>query len=139
MIKICSKCKTEKHVSQFNMDKSRTDGRFPQCKECRSTYTVKYKQLNPEQRKQKAKEWRSRRDANIEARNKYLERSALYSLKSRYGITVQEVLEIANRQGGVCAICGRTPQKKKFGGLHIDHDHNTKRLEGYFAMSVIVV
>lgn len=38
----------------------------------------------------------------------------------RYGLTVEDWLEILNRQGGVCAVCGKTPRTGRF---NTDHDH----------------
>jgi Autographiviridae endonuclease VII len=35
--------------------------------------------------------------------------------------------ELAARQGGVCAICGRPPKTRR---LDIDHDHETMRVRG---------
>lgn len=35
--------------------------------------------------------------------------------------------ELAQRQGGVCAICGRPPATRR---LDIDHDHRTMQVRG---------
>jgi len=37
--KICSKCKEEKKVCEFYTDKSKIDGYYSSCKECRNTYS----------------------------------------------------------------------------------------------------
>jgi len=34
-MKICSKCELSKSIEDFNKDKSRKDGLFPQCKVCK--------------------------------------------------------------------------------------------------------
>lgn len=36
----------------------------------------------------------------------------------KYHITAREFYEMLTQQGGVCAICGRTPHE-----FHVDHDH----------------
>ena len=48
MTKICSKCKIEKSFDGFNIDKSRKDGLFPYCKDCRNTYNKIYSKNNAE-------------------------------------------------------------------------------------------
>lgn len=42
--KRCSKCKHFKPLSDFNKDRNRKDGYYPQCKVCRSKYQKKYGQ-----------------------------------------------------------------------------------------------
>jgi len=50
------------------------------------------------------------------------------SLKYRYGLTADEVVEIVKRQGG-CGICRRkTPDGS--GWWHVDHDHKTDKVRG---------
>jgi ribosomal protein L44E len=52
-------------------------------------------------------------------------------LKSRYGITEHQVVELALLQEGRCAICGAVPDtSKKRGGLHVDHDHASGVVRG---------
>ena len=45
-MKICSKCKTEKELSEFNKDKTRTDGYSYLCKFCLKQKQKKYYQNN---------------------------------------------------------------------------------------------
>jgi hypothetical protein len=45
--------------------------------------------------------------------------SRTYHLKRRYGITAEEVDEMLEAQGGLCAICRTEP------AAHVDHDHDT--------------
>jgi hypothetical protein len=37
-IKICTKCKEEKEVCEFNIDKTKIDGHYSSCKECKKSY-----------------------------------------------------------------------------------------------------
>lgn len=41
----------------------------------------------------------------------------------RYGITAEQFDELLEKQGGACALCGRTEPDHKF-GWQLDHDHN---------------
>lgn len=53
--------------------------------------------------------------------------------KRNYGITIEEYLDIAERQNYKCAICGRDnfPMKSSSSGLLVvDHDHNTGVVRG---------
>lgn len=43
-MKTCSKCKVEKKHAAFGKDKTREDGLFPQCKDCRRSPKVKHKE-----------------------------------------------------------------------------------------------
>jgi hypothetical protein len=45
-----------------------------------------------------------------------------HQLKHRYGITIEEYETMLEAQGGVCAVCGSPPKRKR---LHVDHDHET--------------
>ena len=45
-----------------------------------------------------------------------------------YGLSVQQYLEMYDKQEGKCAICNRKPHTKR--GLHIDHCHKTGEVRG---------
>lgn len=46
-MKICSKCKTEKAISEFEKDSSKKDGHKYQCKTCRNAYRKSYEKGHP--------------------------------------------------------------------------------------------
>jgi hypothetical protein len=48
-------------------------------------------------------------------------------LKYKYGLTPEDYDAKLAEQGGVCAICGKSPTKRR---LHIDHCHETGRIRG---------
>lgn len=79
------------------------------CKSCWNAYQSVYRRR------------RYRDDA--EYRAKALETSRL----RLYGVTRAEYDELLERQGGVCAICGAPPNRKKLG---VDHDHETGEIRG---------
>ena len=74
--KICSKCKQEKSVGEFNKKLDTKDGLRSDCRECRK----QYRQENPEKIK------------NAE-------------LKRKYGITLEQCNAMAEEQGNACVIC----------------------------------
>jgi hypothetical protein len=49
-LKICSKCRQSKTIDDFNVDKSRQDGKYPYCKECHRSESKHY---NAKQRESK--------------------------------------------------------------------------------------
>jgi hypothetical protein len=55
-------------------------------------------------------------------------------LRRTFGITLEEYGALLVAQGGVCKICGGHARKRskypEHVGLHVDHDHNTKRVRG---------
>jgi hypothetical protein len=56
---------------------------------------------------------------------KYKKRMRKYLLKSRYNMTIECYESMLEKQGGVCAVCGRTNNKKP---LLIDHNHDTGKV-----------
>lgn len=48
-----------------------------------------------------------------------------------YGLTLKDYERQLKFQGGVCAICGRTPKNFR---LNIDHNHITNRIRGLLCM-----
>lgn len=45
----------------------------------------------------------------------------------KYGVSGEEYESLLSYQNGVCAICGKPPEKKKLG---VDHDHVSNRIRG---------
>jgi Recombination endonuclease VII len=45
-----------------------------------------------------------------------------WNLRARYGLNQEELEKILAKQGGACAICGKTDAGGR-GRFHIDHDH----------------
>ena len=62
-MKICSRCKTEKSVSEFHKDKNKKDGLNNICKMCAIEKGKKYRQANPEKVREQDKKYRQ---ANLE-------------------------------------------------------------------------
>lgn len=56
-MKICSKCKTSKDVSEFYKDKRNIDGLYSDCKTCHGEHTMAWDKNNPEVGRTRASEW----------------------------------------------------------------------------------
>jgi hypothetical protein len=48
--------------------------------------------------------------------------------RREHGISADDVDAMIEAQGGVCAICGRTP--KRAASWHVDHEHATGAIRG---------
>jgi len=61
------------------------------------------------------------------------------SIKSKYGLTQAEYLELEAAQNGVCAICKKPEKRTTKSGermnLHVDHCHNSKQVRGLLCHS----
>lgn len=90
-------------------------------------------------RKNAAKHCKRSRDHYIKNREAKLRYQKSYTLKSAYGITLDDYEQMLSAQGGMCAICGQppnpTPARRKprirpDRQLVVDHDHRTGRVRG---------
>jgi hypothetical protein len=114
-VKTCSKCKTEKPLSEFWIDRQR--GRHKaHCKSCTVAAARNWRKRNPSyetDRYQKVK---------IETRERHLVR--------KYRVSLVDYARMLAAQDGKCAICGalETGQHKQV--FHVDHCHQTGRVRG---------
>lgn len=76
--KICSKCKVEKDVDEFNKNKSTRDGLRTECKECRFAYSTEHKEYISAYKKEHYRK----------NKVKYNERSKRYYVKNREYLSV---------------------------------------------------
>jgi hypothetical protein len=61
-------------------------------------------------------------------KDRVIKRTSKRSLKSRYNLTIEDLLEMLRKQNGVCAICGKPPKEGR--NLDVDHCHETKEIRG---------
>ena len=101
MSKVCPKCGTPREEDEFYKNKSKVDGMQLWCIPCRRAADREYYLDNREWIL--IREWRS-------------------SLVRRYNITYKIYFSILNKQGGVCAVCGKTELTQR--QLCVDHDHS---------------
>lgn len=113
--KTCRKCESVKDESEFPRNSQSKDGRHPWCKSCKNARSAGYyARWTDEQR--------------------LLHRARV--VKSRYGISVDLLRAIFEKQEGCCAICGKAgvmpasshPNKKEV--LVIDHDRASGEVRG---------
>lgn len=101
MLKTCSRCRLEKEIAEYHKDNSAKDGFRSACKTCVSQYNKTIPSLLTRAR----------------------------SLKSRYGISIEQYEEMLNSQNGKCAICASSSNgyRGKY-GMAVDHCHLTGKV-----------
>lgn len=77
--KICTKCKIEKSIIDYNKDPQKSDGLHSQCKNCRKK----------------------------ERTNSIIRRERDYKLKKRYNLSLNDYEYYYHLQNGRCAICSK--------------------------------
>ena len=55
--KTCSKCGETKELSHFNSDKSKADGKYPSCRDCKKNTDKEYRTKNLEKKRSKDREY----------------------------------------------------------------------------------
>jgi hypothetical protein len=101
MIKVCSKCNTEKPLDSFGVNKATKDGLQYHCRPCLSKQ--RKKSYSPERRASK-------------------------NLERKFNITLEDYDALLAQQGGKCAICkSEEPKGKRFS---VDHNHATGEVRG---------
>lgn len=119
--KTCTQCETPKELTAFNLDKTRPDGRFPWCKECKYRKEAAERLANPGRNAQQCKEWRNANLAKARQidKDRYAkrDRKVLNATKSRWGKRnkVKRLIEVRARQAkkkqALCECC-QTPEAK---------------------------
>lgn len=103
-LKKCTKCKTDKELSEYHKDSGQRSGYRCRCKECHKS-------------------------ANSTYNKKIRDKRQFYVLKSATRVTKDQYNSLLNLQDNKCAICNKTAEdnKKKLG---VDHCHSTLLIRG---------
>ena len=111
-MKRCSKCKTEKHLEDFYIQKSGRRAGQPtaRCKGCQSAQSKAYYAANTEKSKAAHKGWVSRNKDRVKK----------HKIKATFGIEPHEY----DAMPKVCVICGAVDD------LCVDHSHRSGRVRG---------
>ncbi|GAF68772.1 unnamed protein product, partial [marine sediment metagenome] len=120
ILKKCTKCGEEKHLSKFKSDKRCRDGKQSACSECSyRLYDKPRFKSNKYREYQKKYRVKNRDKLNRQARNSYYKRN--------YGLTIDDFDKMYSIQNGKCYLCGIHQSKLKH-TLAIDHCHKTGKI-----------
>lgn len=120
MTKICPNCQEDLPTSFFNKS-NRRDGYQTYCRACHNKMQREKYNSDP-----MAKVKRQLRAGRRKEKNPTAQREA--ELKRLYGITLQDYVDMFEKQGEVCAICKEKCKTKK--SLSVDHDHASGKVRG---------
>lgn len=128
-MKECSKCKETKPLDDFHKRKSSKDNRTGVCKAC---YNKQVRERPNRQeflvsQRQRSKEYyQKNREAVIKRTVEYgktnAEQKRRWTLKTRYGISLDDYDELLTKQDNKCAICKGV--NANGWALSVDHDHS---------------
>lgn len=148
-LKLCTKCKKEKLLSEYHRDKGQKSGLAPRCKTCKAKYMKEFRE-SPKGQKQKdyakrpdiraknierSREYRQSGKKAISAKKYYdSDKGRDFYLKRYHKITLKQYTEMLLDQKGVCKICGLPETNPNGRGgikpLSVDHNHATGKIRG---------
>lgn len=127
--KVCTKCGTEKPLTEYHCQAASRDGHRNHCKVCQRRIHDDWYANNKQRRVDTNRIWRA------ENHDRYRDSW----LRNKYGIGQDDYTRMLTDQGGVCAICGTGPDPNNpLPGnrvLHVDHCHATGRVRGLLCHS----
>ena len=137
--KVCRACGKEKELSDFYKKARTADGKTSECIECfknrQKVLYYKHVKEDPDyQKKQYANRIDPVRKLAWSLRELYDVRDNHF--KNKYGISLKEYTDMVEKQGGVCALCGKEETQRSWKGndtprfLAVDHDHKTGKIRG---------
>lgn len=129
MIQTCTRCGESKQEVEYYL---RNDGRRRSlCKLCYSVHNREMRVKHKDKRDAYDAERGSGWDRHPEGREKYAqndEQRFKSYIKRQYDLEWSDYLELAEKQAGLCAICGKPDENRP--RLSIDHDHYSGRVRG---------
>lgn len=127
--KKCGRCEQEKALGEFNQGRRYADGLQPWCKSCFQAYHHAWRQ-DPDNKERDRKYHKDRYD-RMQATGEYGLNQRKSILKRKYGISLNEYVNMLVAQGQKCAICGSdSPNREGADSFDVDHDHETGKVRG---------
>jgi hypothetical protein len=120
-MRYCYVCKTDKPLSDFSKDPTRTHKASGKCKECKAEYDKRRLAKRRETEPPKRIVGRpGRPDGPVNRKDR--------NLRKNYGITLEQYRELEELQDCRCKICGVEASEQNV--LHVDHCHNSNEIRG---------
>lgn len=128
--KTCSRCKSEKLISEFGLHKRSSGGLRSYCKVCWNAYKHEWRIKNPDKfSAHQAKARRVRKERGLyKPHPQSIQR--VQRLKRLYNLTTEQYDAMVKEQDGRCACCGKVPELE----FRVDHDHVTGEVRGLLCM-----
>lgn len=140
VMKVCSKCKEHKLLSEFRNRSDRSSGKRSSCKICDDGYKKEYVNKLAKYRPEISQEQKKKKSETHRVwcgKNKDRVKNNFY--KWKYGLTLEQVSGMLQSQLGLCAnrACGKIisiygPQKDK---AFVDHCHETGKVRGMLCLT----
>lgn len=71
-LKVCSKCGQSKPIELFHRDRSKADGLFPSCKECKASFGLAHRAVHKKEISERKRAWReANKEADAERKRAY--------------------------------------------------------------------
>jgi hypothetical protein len=140
MEKWCNTCLELKPLADFYGSAGMRDGHRGDCKDCNREASKRRRAANRQAAIERTQQWRRenperyrayRTEYNARPERKRRMRDAYY--RRTFGISADEVDRLIAAQGGVCAICGTTPEREA--SWHVDHCHQSGRVRGVLCLN----
>lgn len=130
ILKVCKKCRIEKPLENFRVDRGYVRG---ECRACEAALRKEHYDKDPERYCEIARRWSRENSEKRNATKRQWRKDnpgyhRPYSNFYRYGVTEERYKEMLDSQGGACAICGGIKR------LGVDHCHNSKKVRGILCM-----
>ena len=116
--KCCKMCKEVKSVTDFYYCRTNADKLRGSCILCMGKENKSWYKANKPQRALSGKRYRM--GATVKVRDT--------NLRKKYGITYNEYMDMLEKQGGVCLVCGLKSRERKV--LCVDHCHASGVIRG---------
>ena len=109
-IRVCKECKVAQPLQEYHKCSANKGGRKPVCRTCNNLKT--------------------REARRLKGRTETPEQRRKWSLKAKYGISLEDYTELMVLQNGKCKICNAGSDKGQAGFLVVDHNHATGKVRG---------
>lgn len=118
-MKVCTKCKVAKPLTEYNRHSQTPSGLQPACKACNKIACAKYYAGNKEKVMASNAKWVAKN------KEKVVDAAKFWRIKNYYGLSREAYKALLAKQGGKCAICRKVPER-----FCVDHNHETKITRG---------
>lgn len=127
-MKRCTRCRTDKPLSEFGKDKSRRDGLYPYCRACMRAYMALLK-AQPKHRDRaraydRKRNAERRKDPAYRAYKRAYERLRKLRMQTNGKCELVTVAQLLARDGDNCSLCGQPL------GSDVTLEHNTPLSRG---------